>query len=232
MLLNFIKILGWKAPSAITFYIVDFISIGLLSPIGLIGLLINSKNTTINEYVVILIHGTGVSDWQWGVAKAYLYFANIGFKSVKYNYAQSITKSSDDIMEQIPQNKKIILIGHSQGGLIARNIANRINTKKLFLLNSPQKGTKLLNELYPNEYNHECSYKDMKRDSNFIENLPQVNDANTVYEIVGLNDFIDYNDCIVFNKNVYKSWFGHYFSAVNPYLWIKYIIPNIGNPKN
>lgn len=219
----------------ISFIFIDFILIGVFSIPGIVMLLFGpqqqiNKNKR-NESVVVLIHGSGVSDWQWAVAKAYLYVLKLEFMSVKYNSIQSIVNSCDDVVQQIrnniPINKSIVLIGHSQGGLIARSIADKVKAKKVFLMNTPQRGAVLLNWLYPKEENYDCSDNDMRYDSPFLRSLPSIKTTDKIYEIVGLNDYVRSEHCIHFDQYVYESWFGHYFTAANPYLWLKYIIPNI-----
>lgn len=215
----------------VSFIFIDTILIGIFSIIGALYKLLG-PTTYINEddnKLVILIHGSGTSHWQWLVAKFYMYIFGVSFVSVQYNYLQSIKLSCDDVVEQIlpllQSDRKIILIGHSQGGLIARSIFPKINPQMLFLLHTPQKGASILNCLYP-ETNEPTSSNDMRLGSKFIKNLyfPIIKHA---YEVVGINDFVRHYECIDYGMNVYTSWFGHYFSAVNPYLWITHIIPII-----
>lgn len=216
----------------IVFILIDIIAILLFVPLGLLYLSFGKQQYDNGNPLVVLIHGSGVNDIQWNVAKAYLYFSDISFISVNYNYSQSITKSANNVLKLIPKDRDIILIGHFQGGLISRYIANNINTHQIYLMNTPQKGAIILNFLYPNENicaNIDDSQKDMRYGSDFIKNLPIINDNIKVFEIVGINDFVRDIHSIEYEKNVYKSWFGHYFSAVNPYLWFNYIIPNIKN---
>jgi hypothetical protein len=112
--------------------------------------------TEIEKPLIILIHGSGSSSFQWGVAEIYLWLNNYQYLSVDYNSKQNITKSTWDIIEKIKlfdsKHKDIILIDHSQGGLIARDIYNHkdfknyANPKKIFILNSPQLGCHLANK--------------------------------------------------------------------------------------
>jgi hypothetical protein len=215
------------------FIFIDLALVALFSVIGIIYLILGSptiKNK--NNKLVILIHGTGASHWQWAVAKVYLYVKGIEFMSVSYNSDQEIIKSCEDVINYISlfkENKDIILIGHSQGGLIARSIHHKIQSKMTFLINTPQKGAIIINWLFPNKLEENNSLNDMRCDSDFINNLSSLKDSDNIYEIVGLNDFIRPEHCICLGKNIYFSWFGHYFSAVNPILWFNYIIPNINN---
>lgn len=218
-LLTFLRIL--------VFILVDILFILPFSIIGILYFFFGRHESINNNKIVILIHGSSVSDWQWVVAKWYLYMNNISFMSIKYDYTQKITKSAQNIVEKInPLIKNdIILIGHSQGGLIARFIHDKINAKMTFLLNTPQKGASIINWLY-SEYNSPHYKNDMRIGSDFIRNLPCSNSSH-IYEIYGINDFVRPYESIFFGKNIYESWFGHYFSAVNPFLWNFYIIPKI-----
>jgi pimeloyl-ACP methyl ester carboxylesterase len=210
----------------LSFIVIDFTLIVLFAPIGLIYLLFGPKSKTDGDQIIILIHGSSVSDWQWAIAKFYLYISGLSFISVKYNSSQSINESRNQVLNQINlRDKDIIIIGHSQGGLIARKIHNQLGSKMTFLMNTPQKGASLINWLGP-ETLEPSSRNDMRVGSEFIKNLPNVN-SETIHEIVGINDFVRDYEATVFGVNVYKSWFGHYFNAVNPYLWFSYVIPKI-----
>lgn len=225
------------------FSLIDLSLISILGISGLVYMLFGSpikRSISKNNNTVILIHGTGVSDWQWANAKLYLYLSKIPCFSVKYDHSQSINISCENVKNQIisycqlQNNNNIIVIGHSQGGLIARCIHNEINSKMSFLINAPQKGAPIINWLYPESQKHKYSnsLNDMRPNSNFIENLPNIEDHERIYEIIGLNDIVGAENCISFGKYIYISWFGHYFSAVNPYLWYNYIIPKIRKCQN
>jgi hypothetical protein len=252
--------MSWKQG---LFIVVDAISIlPFAMVIGFPYLLIgpssyNSSNPKNKSKIVVLIHGSGVRDWQWAVAKLYLHISKISFMSVNYNSELPIEISSDIVFEQITKHlnkinqvktlvesneckekeNEIILIGHSQGGLISRLIHNRVKSKMTFLMNTPQKGACLLNWLYPNNgENHPCSRNDMRPNSEFLQNLPDA-DPNEICEIIGTNDVVLESESIHFGnlphqilnneKHVYRSRFGHFFCAVNPYLWFSYVIPLI-----
>jgi triacylglycerol esterase/lipase EstA (alpha/beta hydrolase family) len=181
-----------------------------------------------SNQLVVLIHGSGVGSWQWAMVKTYLRGSNINMISVDYDSTQSIIKSSEKVLSQIPSHRDIILIGHSMGGLVARLIASKVNARKVFLLNTPQHGAPIIDLEYPKEegIDYGPSTEEMRYQSDFIKSLPELN-PNTTYEIVGLNDFVRYSQCISYGRNVYYSWFGHYFTAWNPYLWFSHIIPKL-----
>jgi hypothetical protein len=220
------------------FCIIDLLLVSIIGCTGLVYIaigspLINNSDTKL----VVLIHGTSVNDWQWAVAKLYLYLFNIPCMTVNYNSKQPINESCDEVFNQImsannEKNNDIILIGHSQGGLIARKIHDQVNSKMTFLMNTPQKGAPILNWMYPNKSNQPCSRDDMKFDSEFIKSLPILKNFENIHEIVGLNDAISIEHCISYGKHVYFGWTGHYYSAVNPLLWLNYIIPAIKNYDN
>jgi len=224
----------------LSFIIIDILLIVVFSPLGIIYELffsfINSaKLNNKSKIIIVLIHGTGISSIQWLVIKLYLYISSINFVVVDYNYNQRINKSCIDCIKQIDDlnvdKRDVILIGHSQGGLIARNIHYKVNSKATFLINTPQKGASILGWLYPygsegNINPKDESLLDMKVDSCFINELPKTN--STFYEIVSCNDFVRSYECICQNTNVYYGFFGHYFNAVNPFLWFYFIVPAIG----
>lgn len=212
------------------FVFVDFILILCLFPIGILFLAgprnVEFGNKT--DKLIVLIHGSGVGEWQWNVAKAYLCLFRLSHMTVGYDSSKRVDISCQNVWEQIPLDREVALIGHSQGGLIARSIANNLNATKIFFLNTPQKGSPLLDWLYPIEENkiRSDSDIDMRYGSDFIKKLPTELKSET-FEIVGINDFVRDSQSIFYGKNIYHSWFGHYFSAVNPYLWIQYITPEL-----
>jgi triacylglycerol esterase/lipase EstA (alpha/beta hydrolase family) len=212
----------------VAFAFIDFL---MIVPFALLGIfhLVFRRSIIKGNTLVVLIHGSGVNDWQWGVAKFFLDLHGLSFISVNYDYNLPIHKCTQNVKAQLPKNKSIILIGHSLGGLVARAIVNDVNAKAIFLLNTPQKGAVILDWIYPIKKKYDCSENDMRPESDFLKNLPKIDSKTTIYEIVGLNDYVRSDHCISFGKNVYESWFGHYFSAVNPYLWLNWIIPRINN---
>lgn len=188
--------------------------------------------------------------------KIYLYYKNynkknkIGLIIINYNSFQSLLKSCDDIINQINNNNKnnkdIILIGYSLGALLARSLKHHpkyknstLNIKQIFLINGILKGVPIINYLCDNNiYNNEIQiYNDIKINSKFMNELnnnikKKYNDEfnNNIYEIIGLND-IYLDPCLAIsninNKNIYKSYGGHYFNSVNPYVWFKFIFNKI-----
>lgn len=224
------------------FIFIDIIFILFFAPLGLILLCIlphdysneNSKN------VVILIHGTSTSKWQWKLAQFYLRLHGISYKTLKYNHQQRINKSIEDIKnnfftENDSINSNHYIVGHSQGGLIALHLHSFLNSRGTFLLNSPTQGSNLVAWLMDPESTHskESSHTDMRAGSEFIQQLDLLTKSEefdkNIYEIVGLNDFVRPHESIKFNNDVYRSWFSHYSSAVNPWLWNTYIIKKILN---
>ena len=88
--------------------------------LGIFNISSSVKPQSADGTLVVLIHGSRARDWQWLVVKNYLYWRDIQSMTVRYNITQSLKKSCEDMIEQIPQNKNIVLIGHSFDGLIAR----------------------------------------------------------------------------------------------------------------
>ena len=209
------------------FIIIDLILILFFIPLGYIDLFFFNKNRLSDcKNIIILIHGTGASEWQWSIARLYLRLFNKQYISVEYNSRQCVEKSCKDVINQIPKISNISIIGHSQGGLIALYLHQYFDIKSTFLLHTPQKGAKIIDWLYHGEILSD-QLKDMQYQSYFIQLIGNIKVKGNIYEIMGNNDYVREGECVVFKQNVYKSFFGHYFSAVNPYLWITYIIPNI-----
>lgn len=127
----------------VAFILIDLALVSIHSIFGIIYLLMGQPcGKMMGERVVVLIHGTGVSDWEFLAAKFYLFVMGIPFWSVKYDYRQAIRKSCDDVTKQIEKLKGdsgcngVVLIGHSQGGLIA---ANTVRSKISLMKNYPKK---------------------------------------------------------------------------------------------
>jgi pimeloyl-ACP methyl ester carboxylesterase len=213
----------------IAFIFIDLLLILLFAPFGLIDLWFFDKDRVVSdrENLIILIHGTGVSDWQWSIVRLYLRFFDRQYISVRYDSHQHIMKSCLSVLTQIPKDVDLTLIGHSQGGLIALYLHKYLlkGVKETFLLNTPQRGASIINWLY-NGDSLSDSVKDMRPKSEFIKSLQDIKLMGNIHEVMGLNDYVRKDECVVHHEDVYLSYFGHYFSAVNPYLWLTCIIPS------
>lgn len=214
---------------------------------------VQNKDT---DPIVILIHGTGISSWQWGVTEIYLWWNNILSACVDYNHSQKIVTSTNDVRDQVElimkkeenRNRPIIFVGHSQGGLHARMMRSDPKVKQVYLLNTPQRGATAAGtrNKYQLRSNKKPSYSslDMAPGSEYMEyyrwkcsnELKHAMESD-LYLVSGRNDFIDEESELFFpypekkdkSNQIYRSWFGHYFSAVNPFLWLRWIIPRIKN---
>ncbi len=189
---------------------------------------------------VILIHGSGSSSWQWIIVRKYLDYYSIPHKTVNYDSKQKIRDSCEQVIEQFDpeeiDGKNICLIGHSLGGLIAKIIACEYMKQQpniLFMINTPQRGAIIINWLEPYPRLEECVTNELRFGSDFIKNTIDIaknvnlTKETEIHEIVGKYDFIRPEHSQMYEKNVYMSYSGHYFSMVNPYLWFKYMIPKI-----
>lgn len=156
---------------------------------------------------------------------------------------QVILQQIDELIDcehaDLDKPRNISLIGHSQGGLIARLLHNhykkeperKINVKTTFILNSPQKGAPILN--YINRWTQSPetgAHRDMEHKSDFIKyhNEFCTNNDN-LYEIISKNDIIDpkFARLACDEDKCYDSWFGHYFISVNVFFWTRYIAPKL-----
>lgn len=241
----------------VIFVVVDFVVILVCLPIGLPFLLYEKitrskykRNMHAQDATLVLIHGTGVNDFQWGMAKFYLRVQNIHYITVNYDYSQPVRKSCQDVMDQIVdqvrgdssssqlcKKHKLSLVGHSQGGLIARLLHNHYHKQEhhhisvnSFVLNAPQNGSKLLNRVNKLR-NGTAAHKDMEHNSEFIQYYRSYCDVDiNVFEIAGVNDFVDSSTAFMRckdSKHRYYAWGSHYSTAVNPFLWFCYIIPRV-----
>lgn len=199
--------------------------------------------------LVILIHGTGVTSWQWGVVENYLRNHELESAVVDYDSTNSIKDSIRDVQAQIEDicrlrgKNNIILIGHSQGGLISRWIYNEsranntsYNVIKNFSLSAPQKGThlcKLRNEVmeYLNKESNISLY-DMEPSSEFIKEYKTICIDTDSFLTSGRLDFVGQESALWGHNDdtrKYITFAGHYYPAVDYHMWHNFIIPNIKN---
>lgn len=194
--------------------------------------------------LVVLIHGTSVSSWQWGVVEQYLRNHNLESGVVDYDYTQDITVSVDDVKQQILElckkrkHKKVVLVGHSQGGLISRLIyntgLNEIKIEQNYSLHAPQLGAeiaKVRNDVIVSLGKiPSCSAYDMEPNSKFVTYYTNTCTDTDSFLMTGSMDFVKQESALWGQKDedkIYRSKLGHYYPAVNYNLWVKFIIPNI-----
>ena len=142
--------------------------------------------------------------------------------------------------------RDVILIGHSQGGVIARWLFNsrdkhslRFNFHSIFLLHAPQSGAYIANVrnrlLSPMFGQANQALQDMETNSTFSRLYEErcVDDGGNVYEVSGRCDYVDYHRSAFWKTKHrrYLSWWGHYYPAVNAMLWFRFIIPRLPKAK-
>jgi pimeloyl-ACP methyl ester carboxylesterase len=224
--LKFIKILSGNLTDIIL--VITFTIIGILFKLF--------KNINVNNKsrpIIILIHGTKLPLIGWTAAQIYLWSKNIESKVINYELLNSIELSVKSVVDQIniikqnnKYNRQIILIGHSQGGLIARQIYNQykyLNIKKVFILNSPQLGYKILEKKYKAIY-------DMYYRSPYMRQYRSICKDRETYMVGSYLDFNDMKSSLWGQddqKKKYKCYLGHNNSLINPFLWYNFIIPNL-----
>jgi len=252
-------------PDAISFtkvfgLAIDFSLVGLASLIGFPYLLYeklmkidhiqNISTTQANKPLVVLVHGSGVGNWQWAMAKVYLAMYKIPYYCTSYDYTQSVDQCVEEVYRDLTlklkdqegqqgqgEQREIVLIGHSLGGLVSRLLHNKedstLRIVKTFILHTPQNGVYIANvrnKLFRNRgYTITQSMTNMEVDSDFVkeykERCQNENDSE-IYEVAGRCDYVDPK--FVFWKcekeNKYLGWFGHYYPAVNPFLWLGFIL--------
>lgn len=207
--------------------------------------------------LVILVHGTGAAPWQWVVARGYLREAGLHSKCVTYASEQAIQASTVDVANQVRQLVResdalhdmlhtgsgtvpIVLIGHSQGGLIARLVMNRISrVARVFLLHAPQRGATAagawnralrlvgLGSLVKRSINDMDPGSEFTKwyQSQCVENDPRV------YEAAGSADYIVPEEAFTVTDEArrYVGDYGHYSAVVSKILWTDFVIPNVLN---
>ena len=201
-----------------------------------------------NTPLVILIHGTDGGSWQWIIVRQYLQAAGYKSTCLLYNsqnkVAHSCSKLQKDLQSLLQKEetgRNFVLIGHSQGGLLARMLYERckklpVPCSKVFILHAPQNGTsaaRIWNTLKSciglSTYE---SFKDMEDGTEFVkyykEHCVDPEDPN-VYEAAGSLDYIQENEAFVSSlpNNRYVGCYGHYSPMVNKSLWNEFIIPNL-----
>jgi pimeloyl-ACP methyl ester carboxylesterase len=234
--------------------LLDFSMIALHSTIGLPFVLFEKiagldYRADTSKPVAILIHGTGIDSIQWGVAKLYLWTKGIPWYCVNYNHSQRILQSKEDVLAECKKelvlesrkHRKVFLIGHSQGGIIARLLHSQcredpslgLDVQKTFLLHAPQKGA-LIIKLKEKVFGY-SSLKPCLQDMNFGSHFLKCHYSRActtredIFETAGIGDYVDPQLALCRFEHAYVSWLGHYFPAVNSYLWYSFIIPNLSS---
>lgn len=164
---------------------------------------------------VLLIHGYMMRGWVllyikkrlqndgWNQVYTWNYIPP--FKNIPY-YADQLGDKVSDILTETGQSK-IILIGHSMGGLLARYYISHLGgnscAKKLITLATPHKGTKL--------WPFTCSPcgLEMRPGSDFLKNLKPVPARTKTLSIYSSFDEIvlPYQNCFLSGKNVENKEF-------------------------
>ena len=203
--------------------------------------------------LVVLVHGTDGGDWQWLVARQYLKDAGYQSKCLSYNSQNRVADSCSSLftnlqamLEEEAPGRNFVLIGHSQGGLLARMLYERSKTlpvpcTKVFILHAPQKGTsaaRLWNKLRSSIglSNYE-SLKDMEDGTEFVnyykEHCVDPQDP-CVYEAAGSLDYVREDEAFYSSlpSKRYVGHYGHYSPMVDKSLWHTFIIPNLEADNN
>jgi hypothetical protein len=110
---------------------------------------ISSKKNNYNP--ILLLHGLGSFDIQWIPIKL-LYLFKYEVYTLQLNYVSNISLLDINIDNKINEiykktNKKICIIGHSMGGLIAANHINHPYINNIITITSPFRGTPIINHL-------------------------------------------------------------------------------------
>lgn len=218
------------------------------------------KNDPAVKKGLVLIHGTGTDGAsQWPAVESWLKEAGIiNVLTVNYNSHQKIKLSCADIWKQVRERfspeDELLVIGHSQGGLIARALVdhkecreseNKQNPKitSVFCLNAPLKGSLMVDLLDPHKKEGQefhDSYYDMSTESSFIEELKEgitenqfsVKSGIRILEVVSENDtFVHPSYSYSYGtENVISLGIpgaGHFTAAIHGSFWRYTLIPEI-----
>ncbi len=168
-----------------------------------------------DEPPILLIHGYMMRGWSLmylkkrlekdGWSNVYTWSYIPPFKSIP-DYAEQLKREVDKILKNGPHDK-VVLIGHSMGGLLARHYINHLQGKshveKLVTLGTPHKGTQLWSFTYS-----PCGV-DMRPGSDFLKKLRAVPAGIETLSIYSSFDeiIIPYQNCHLSGKNVLNKKF-------------------------
>lgn len=176
---------------------------------------LTSKDVSEKKPPILLLHGYMMRGWvllyikkrlqKDGWDQVYTWNYMPPFKKIPY-YAEQLRDKVEDILKKTTHTK-IILIGHSMGGLLARYYINFFQGKnyvdKLITLGTPHKGTQLWSFSYS-----PCGM-DMRPGSNFFKSLKVVPNNIKILSIYSSFDeiVIPYQNSILNWKNVKNKEF-------------------------
>lgn len=185
------------------------------------------KSVSEKKPPILLLHGYMMRGWvllyikkrlqKDGWDQVYTWNYMPPFKNIPY-YAEQLRDKVDDILKNTTHTK-VILIGHSMGGLLARyyiNFFQGINyVEKLITLGTPHKGTQLWSFSYS-----PCGI-DMRPGSNFLKSLKEVPNNIQILSIYSSFDeiVIPYQNSILNWENVKNKEFddlGHMRLVFSP----------------
>jgi len=166
---------------------------------------------------ILLIHGYMMRGWTLmylkkrlqkdGWDNVYTWSYIPPFKNIAY-YAEQLKNKANDIMNETSQTK-IILIGHSMGGLLARYYISHLEGKsfveKLVTIGTPHKGTQLWSFTYS-----PCGIE-MRPESDFLTKLKAVPSTIKTLSIYSSFDEIvlPYQNSRLKGKNILNKEFDH-----------------------
>lgn len=192
---------------------------------------------------ILLLHGSGFNETEWIVGRLFLGKKYGSVFSLSYDdmFGRKIHKGIDDFAKEEIRNKcreiceltnqkEIILIGHSMGGLVAsyyaENVAklDDIKVKRVISIASPWRGSKSIDgaKKLITRYNSK-RYNQMSFDSPFSKELRATASQNDIYyNIFSSNDLMVGNMSGTISDQTGQSnlsYCGHYSIIVNPFTW-------------
>jgi triacylglycerol lipase len=202
------------------------------------------KNPSTHKTPILMIPGNGFNEMQWLYGRIVLQNKNCGpvftlnLDGLLTNKAENGIQQYADIvqtkMKEIREstgNKKIVLIGHSMGGLVAGECERREkdNVEKVITISTPWNGTppllKFMTCILPSLFKKNQRYRDMRDENNYITNLKKDITTSKFRTIYSTADEMvpDQTGSLGLDPKFTceYNWLGHYSPMIVPSVWNK-----------
>jgi triacylglycerol lipase len=241
-----------RVPRAILSTVFDLVMLpiaGILLLIAACRSNYDTNNPKKDRIPILQIHGSGfceiewVGSWPWLSKEQYgsVYTLNLdGLASNQHgkgidDYAEEKIRAKIKAIQQATGQNKIILMGHSMGGLVASYYAENfaaldgIEVENIITIATPWHGAPLLN--LQNEAEKPKRYKQMSENDPFLPNLRGQAEASIAakkrnyYSIGSTTDFMVPGASSLLRtddaRNQLYTWLGHYGIILYPGTWLQ-----------
>lgn len=203
------------------------------------------ENVKKDKTPILFIHGSSFNEMEWALAPVFLKKEYGSAFSLNYDglasnpndrgiddYAEGKVMAKIEAIFKQVNERKIILVGHSMGGLIATRLATlaqkyNFKVEHVVTIATPFNGAPLISCLS----DHPPRYQQMSEGSNFLRNLQneayqlEKMGATTFYSIGSTMDPMVPNYSSIFasdprNQYIYK-YLGHYALVAAPGVWLQ-----------